>query len=468
MHSDISSARRFIAAGAFVATLAALAGCESTRNQLLQADTPDIINPSSVTSPEAADALRIGAIARVRQETAGGEGAWLLGALITDEWRSADTFSQRNETDQRTVQESNGNVQGMYTALGQTRNSAREAINALNTYKPTPAWGLGQMWWAMGYTELLLAETFCNGIPLGDASSGVPIYSKPYTNAEVYAIAIAHMDSALTFLGATDATTTLWKNTVLITKARLLVDLGQFTAAAALVPSSVIPTSFANTVVTFSLTSGDNQIWSLNNSAKRWTVGDSLDALGRISNAIPYASLNDPRVKTQGSTLGTSSLGRGFDNSTNLVAQFLWGRDDPTNVVSGIDARLIEAETALQASDFAGMTTILNALRGTSQTLGAIAGAAVTSGVMPPLTAPTTQTAAVDLFFREKALWQFSRGFRLGDQRRLVRQYNRTQDTVFPSGFANKSGAFGSDVNFPVTTNEYQNPNFKGCIDRKA
>jgi hypothetical protein len=226
----------------------------------------------------------------------------------------------------------------------------------------------------------------------------------------------------------------------------------------------VIPTTFANTVVTYSLTSGDNQIWSLNNSAKRWTVGDSLDFLGRINNAIPYASMNDPRVKVTGSTLGTSAAGRGFDGSTNLVAQLIWGRSDATNLVSGIDARLIEAEARLQANDIPGMIAVLNALRGSPQVLGAL----LTTPLMANLTAPATQAAAVDLFFREKALWQFARGFRLGDSRRLIRQYLRTQDTVFPTGTAMKSGAYATDVNLPVTTNEYNNPDFHGCIDRKA
>jgi hypothetical protein len=468
MHTDNYRSRRIATAGALLLLLGPLGACDSTRHQLLAADTPDIINPSSVTSPEAAEALRIGAIGRVRTEAAGGESAWLLGGLLTDEWRSSDTFSQRNETDQRTVQESNANIQGMYTALGQTRNSTREALNALVKYKPNPAWAVGQMYWALGFTEMTLAETFCNGIPLGDASTGVPIYSVPYTNDQVFAIAVAHLDSALTFLSATDATTVLWKQTVLITKARLLVDLGQQGAAAALVPASVVPTNFANTVATFSLTTTDNQIWALNNSAKRWTVGDSLDALGRINNAIPFASLNDSRVPVIGTTLGTSPAGRGFDQSTNLVSQLIWGRDDPVNVVSGLDARLIEAEAALKTNDFAGMTTILNALRGTPQTIGFINGTATKSAVMTPLPTPAALSDAVNVFFREKALWQFARGFRLGDMRRMIRQYGRTQDTVFPTGSAFKSGAYGTDVNLPVTTNEYQNPNFHGCLDRKA
>ncbi|HEU4787519.1 MAG TPA: hypothetical protein VFS57_08930, partial [Gemmatimonadaceae bacterium] len=83
---------------------------------------------------------------------------------------------------------------------------------------------------------------------------------------------------------------------------------------------------------------------------------------------------------------------------------------------------------------------------------------------------PATKDAAIDLYFREKAFWVFSRGQRLGDLRRLIRQYGRTQDNVFPTGTFHKNGnpPYGTDVNFPVTTNENPNPNFHGCIDRNA
>ena len=83
---------------------------------------------------------------------------------------------------------------------------------------------------------------------------------------------------------------------------------------------------------------------------------------------------------------------------------------------------------------------------------------------------PATLNDAINLFFREKAFWVFGRGQRLGDLRRLIRQYHRTQDNVFPTGTFHKNGnpAYGTDVNFPVTTNEIPNPAWKGCIDRDA
>ena len=89
--------------------------------------------------------------------------------------------------------------------------------------------------------------------------------------------------------------------------------------------------------------------------------------------------------------------------------------------------------------------------------------------IVPPVPTPATKDAAIDVLFREKAFWQFARGSRLGDLRRLIRQYGRTQDQVFPSGTFHKEGRqYGSDVNLPVTDTEKTNPNFTGCIDRSA
>jgi hypothetical protein len=124
----------------------------------------------------------------------------------------------------------------------------------------------------------------------------------------------------------------------------------------------------------------------------------------------------------------------------------------------------MEAEAKLNANDIAGMMTILNALRTSAQKLGNLNVAAMAAIA----TTPATKDAAVTLFFREKAFWTFGRGQRLQDERRQVRQYGRTQDQVFPVGSFFKGASYGTDVNFPVTDNEKTNPEFKGCLDRKA
>ena len=464
MRTLIGRARRVAVAGAAVIGLLPFAGCSNVKENLLAADDPDIITPESANSSEGADALRIGAMSRLQNITAGGENTWLLGGLLVDEWKSSDTFSQRNETDERKVQENNGNVMGMWRSTQRARISAREAIVKLQEYRPTPAWGIGQMYFVLGFTEMTLAENFCNGIPLSDASTGEVIYGPPLTNAAVFTLALAHLDSALTFLSATDAATTEVRRATLITKARVLFNLARWNDAASSITPAQVPTTYQLNA-TFSLTTSSNQIWSLNTSAKRWTVGDSVDKIGRIINAIPFASANDPRIPVTGTTLGTSPAGAGFDTQTNFVFQRIWGRTDATPIVSGLDARLMEAEIRLRAEDYAGMMTILNALRATPVALSNT----YTPTAMAALPTPTSKDAAIDLYFREKAFWTFGRGQRLPDLRRLVRQYGRTQQQVFPQGtFFKTNTPYGTDVNFPVTTDELNNPEFNGCIDRNA
>src|SRR6185312_7575804 len=177
-------------------------------------------------------------------------------------------------------------------------------------------------------------------------------------------------------------------------------------------------------------------------------------------NALPFASAKDPRVPTtDGKTAGVAPE----DATTPMFIQNIWGRFDPIAMVSGIDARLVEAEARLNANDIPGMMTILNALRTSPPKISNYQPAA-----MAALPAPTSQDAATTLFFREKAFWTFGRGQRLNDDRRQIRQYKRTEDQVYPTGSYFKGGSYGHTIQFPVPTSELTNPLFKGCIDRSA
>ena len=123
-------------------------------------------------------------------------------------------------------------------------------------------------------------------------------------------------------------------------------------------------------------------------------------------------------------------------------------------------------EAALKAGNPASMISILNTLRATAVTIGTLSYAA---NALPPLTDPGTADGRINLLFREKAFWTFTRGQRLNDLRRLIRQYGRTADQVFPVGNHYRGTTYHDDVNLPITTNESNgNPNFTSCTDRKA
>src|ERR1044071_8551982 len=111
-------------AAALAIGVSLLAGC-NIKDEVLEPQNPGVISPGSINSPQAADAVRIAAYGNLKTVTGGGESMWLLGGLMTDEWKSSDTFSQRNETDQRAVQLNNSVTQGTYTSLQQARGHAR-------------------------------------------------------------------------------------------------------------------------------------------------------------------------------------------------------------------------------------------------------------------------------------------------------------------------------------------------------
>jgi hypothetical protein len=465
-------ARWAIAGSAIVLGLAA--GCNA-KNELLQPQNPGLIDQSAVGSPSAAAALKVGAMGQLKYVVSdpgpagfAGSSVWEASALLSDEFMNSDFQNSQNDVDARTM--SPDNVASNYTRTTQARGFVRDAIAAEQAFEPQKTADIGELYMALGFIEMTLAENFCNGTPLGSNKAGVVDYTaaefKPFTNAEVYDIALSHIDSALAILGgATDVNTVAVRQATLITKARILVDKGQYAAAAALVPSSVIPTSYQYVFITQASTNSDDLgIWILNNSIARMTVGDSIvNYLGKtftIGNVIPFASLNDPRVPI---LKGTDAKIPAEDGLTPLFIQQIWkGRDDPIPMVSGIDARLIEAEAKLSTSDFGGMMTILNGLRTAPPKIGNFQPA--TMAAITPT--PTTKDAATNVFFREKALWQFGRGQRLQDLRRLVRQYGRTQDKVFPVGQHYKGGTYGSDVALPVPDAERVNPQFSGCLDR--
>jgi hypothetical protein len=52
--------------------------------------------------------------------------------------------------------------------------------------------------------------------------------------------------------------------------------------------------------------------------------------------------------------------------------------------------------------------------------------------------------------------------------RRLIRQYGRDPETVFPTGEWFKGITYGDAVNLPLPRREENNPNVTGCLDRNA
>ncbi len=446
-------ALKFSVALAFISITA----CSSVTDSLLEATDPDIINPGDVGSLDGAVALYNGGMQRFTAITGGNESTWLFGGLLADEWSSSSTFVQNDETDQRSIQDNNSQVEGMLYRLFRARTSATQALKALKEYAPTDRARLGEMYLARGFAELQLASDFCNGIPLSDGSEIDIAYGEPLPVADVFQTAITDLDSAIATLTGTGSTEVLISRAARVAKARAQQGLNQIAAAATTVAG--IPTSFRYQH-TFTETTTRNTIWSLGLSALRYSVADSVEGNGRnilVGNAIPFGSANDPRVPVI-DTRRPGQDGQTWTRTTSIFEQL-----GDLDVANGIDARMIEAEAALKAGEISTWLGIHNTLRANPPELGGVQPVA-----MPPLTDPGTEAGRVDLQFREKAFWTFSRGQRLGDLRRLIRQYGRTPANTFPTGTHYKGGTYGSDVNLPITQSEQNNPNFTQCLDRNA
>jgi hypothetical protein len=476
----ILNGRRAFVVAALMAGAATL-GCDSVKTALLEAPDPDIIDPSNVQSAGGANAVRIGALAQLRLMTsgsgnAGTEGTWLMGGLLADEWSTSSTFVQNDEADERQISLSNSSVTGSLRAIYRTITTATQAIGLLNKFRPTPPSDIAEMYFARGFAQFQLASDFCNGIPLAQVTGDAVALGVPLTDAAVYAIAIASLDSAVQMSTATDAATVAINRAARIAEARALVAVGKLPDAAALVAG--IPTTYAYTV-TSSLTGGNNGVWNQATSQRRYTVGDSMEGNAHdifVQNAIPFFSAKDPRLPVSYTTSGKDTT-KSQDGSTFSRTTSIYGQTSSMAVVNGIDARFVEAEAALAAGNVNaanGMMSILNALRATPIQLVAPSPTAsgthpgFTTPAMPALTDPGTLDGQINLLFREKAFWTFSRGERLGDMRRLIRQYGRTADQVFPIGKHYRGATYGGDLNLPVTTAEKNgNPNFSECLDRK-
>lgn len=435
-----------------VCTIAALTLVGGCRDTLLGVQHPDIITPGNLNTAGGADGLRVGAIGRLAAMTAGDESSWLYGGLLVDEWKSGDTFIQRDQADSRSIDPSNSFVGVAYRDINKARVDSYLALQALKAYEPAPVSNLGQMWFVKGFAELQAASDFCNGVTFADLTGAAPAVGKSMSDSAAFVMAAASFDSALANSGG-DPTVT---NSAKIGKARALLGLGRFQEAGAVVAG--IPTSFAYNM-TYEAVKQDNFIWTLNNSARRYSVQDSVDASGTVPNGMPFVSAKDPRVPT------SAPVKVSFDGVTPFQQQLIWSvRDAPVPVTNGIDARLAEAEASLAAGNAPVWLQILNTLRG-----GPTSDGPLTISGMAPLADPGTTQARAKLMFRERAFWTFGRGQRLGDLRRMIRQYGFTPAQVFPGkgGVWFKTGAkYGQDYNIPVSGDELNNPNFHGCTDR--
>lgn len=416
---------------------------------LLDTDKPDIIDPGELDNPQGAVARYNGAIADfglardgdgdVNAGT-GTEGQVIVSGLMSDEFLLSTTPPSQQEVDQRAIAfETNGTIFSLYAQLHKARDAAEKALAALQRFSPdsTDDSRIPELWSLAGYTYIYFGENFCAGVAYSTTVGSRIVYDTSHTTVETLALAVERFDSALASPSLPIETEYLAR----IGKARAFLNLSRDSAAAAAALVASVPTTFEyNTEHDLSPATQQNAVYTFSNG--------SLISVSNVEGGVGIPYRDDTfRVPTDSVLDENGDVVPGLDLTTPQFYQLKYPNESASiPVASGVEARLIEAEAQLVAGAFGPMTTTLNGLRAGTP--------------LPTLATPGTQTAAENLFFAERAYWLFATGHRHGDMRRLVRQYGRAADAVFPNGPYFKGGAYGTDVNLPIPFEANNNPRF--------
>ena len=426
------------------ALLLPLGACDIDR--LLNVDDRDVISQPVYLDPENLPSVYGGAIREFSRAYAGeynGEGGIILhSGTFADELFSSDNFSDRNQIDARNMTPVNDANETAFFWLQRARNHAEVAVGLLeagadeeNDWSEERA----ELLALAGFTYVMFGENYCGGVPFSDTSQeGQTTYGAAETTAQIFARAVSRFDASLALAPSADV-----ENLARIGKARALLNTAttpaEVSAAAAIV--AAVPTEFAYEVgYSASITLYANAVWQLVNAEKRWSVADVEGGTG-----LPYVSDGDPRTPTE------ENEGGGFSSAEHWSQLKYPAQGTDIPLATGIEARLIEAEAELRSGDYPGALLILNNLR---QNFGP-GGTALT-----PLAAAATPAAQVDQLFKERAYWMWLTSHRLGDLRRLIRQYGRTEAQVYPQGPTEQGLTRGTQVSLVVPFAEQNNPEY--------
>lgn len=448
--------RSLAAAGTAALLAVGLGACEDP----ISVEDPDIVSPDALSSPTGLNAQRLGAFADFSEAWAGNPtggggtpGQILLSGLMTDEFKHSGTFPTRIQIDARRIQAGATGLSGFFGNLHRARRSAERTAAAYMESDSVEAKDepIAEMMNLAGFTYVFFGENFCSGVPFSRvADDGSLEFGSGQTTAEMFNTAIQRFETARSRAESAGATSLAYASR--IGQARALLNMGNFQDAADLVTD--IETGFAYEIP-FSTNSAEqeNGVFSLTNNSERWSV---VNAEGGGLAYLEAFTEGDPRTPW---AVAPDSMG--FDRAVLQLNQFKYeSRSSPIALASGIEARLIEAEAALQEGSTGEFEQIHNDLR-----------ARIDSDAVGPVSADTmSQEQMVSFHFRERAFWLWLTGHRMGDARRLIRQYGRSEDEAFPSGsyFKPAFGTYGDQVVFPIPQEETNNPNFETCMNTSA
>ncbi len=435
------------ACAALASLLAGAVACNP--GSVLRVPQPDNLPSTSLNSPAVLPVLEAGtqsafqiAFSGAGDEGNGGhEGFINFVGLFTDELQDEETFPTRIAVDDRIATAANASLKGYFIDLTSARAIADKADVAYDTFGADSV-GHGVVLALGGYTYIMFAELYCEGVPVSTLNNnGTITYGQPLTREDLLTIAVARFDSAITVASANGDSATL--NMARVGLGRALLDSNNDADAAAAV--ATVPVSFAYNIGASTNSAVENNgIWEYTFNEFGFSVSDSEGM-----NGPPFLSANDPRVPAMNTGgAGVSGLG------PFIQQQIYTTQSTSIPLATGIEAGLIKAEHDLRTGGPGGpYFGDLNALRATFP------------GLAPLTTPPADADGAQRLLFHERAFWMYLTGHREGDLRRLVRQYGRAINTVYPIGNAINGVPYGTATVFQISEDEANNPNFHGCLN---
>lgn len=426
---------------------------------LLDTNQPNIVREEDLNNPPGAATKRLGAISTFTLAKDGdfnpvavpgnddafndnSDGYILTSGILSDELVNPGFIPSRTEIDLRIAQPTTAGLAELFQSLQRARNLSEDAAASLQTYSadPTTDTGIPEMLSLAGYIYIFFAEGFCSGVPVSRIVNDQVEFGQPLTTGQLLDTAVARFNAALAQPSIVPGDPI--HSLASVGLGRALLDQGLFPEAAAAV--ATVPPEFV-----YETEHGTSPANLHNGVFEAFSNGNFgvFDQEG--TNGLDFVSAADLRVQ------GDSGLGA--DNNTESFFPNKYPSFDASIPLADyVEAQLIIAESELQAGSFSAMTQRLEDLRSAA-------------GLDPLGTTPGDATSATDLLFRERAFWLFVTGHRLGDLRRLIRQYGRDPETVFPTGDYYKGGlTYGVDVNLPLPRREENNPNVTGCLDRNA
>jgi hypothetical protein len=431
----------------------ALAAVACDTEALLEVEDPDVVLPAALKDTTNLAVVRGFGIGEFGVAFGGASTTYGLVAItgiMSDEMFHSGTFAPNKELDKRDIPAQNTSVNTVFRALHRARRATEIAATTWEGARGN-AWQAAELQALNAYTYLYFAENWCSGVPVSLDAEGVFQFGPPLTTAQLFDQAVSRFDKAQTTASAASADSIRFLG--VMGEARVLLNRGDYAGAAAMV--SAIPTAWRYAIAySENTTRQNNGIFGITQTRREYGIANSEGLNGLNFRMTPA----DPRVPW------TRDAGGADASTRQYTPRKFDSRAAPIDVASGIEARLIEAEAALAKGASGAYVGILNTLRGRVS--------------LPALTDPVTPAARVDQFFRERAFWLYGQGQRLSDLRRLVRQYGRNAQSVFPTGTYTREGTdgtlrpdatpYGVDVNFPVPFEEVNNPQFVQCLDRNA